>query len=143
MAGPANTKAENGAVQHSLAQMHALAGEIGTAIRAIGGNALPALEQSIERQGELAAGLGLALSRLRVAGLDSGEKPLPPELSSRLREGARSLARLNDEYAALLKHSGHSVRLLLAAHGRQAGQKHRGQGFGVDSLRQQNTSWEG
>ncbi len=143
MAAPANTEAANGAAQHSLAQIDALAGEIGTAIRAIGGNALPALEQSIERQGELAAGLGLALARLRVAGLDSGGTPLPPELSSRLREGARSLARLNDEYAALLKHSGHSLRLLLAVHGREAGQKHRGQDFRVEPLRQQNTSWEG
>ncbi len=142
MASPANTETAKGA-EHSLAQMDALAGEIGTAIRAIGGNALPALEQSIERQGELAAGLELALSRLRAAGMDSRGEPLPPELSSRLRAGARSLARLNDEYAALLKHSGHSLRLLLALHGREAGQKHRGQGFGGGSLRQQNTSWEG
>ena len=143
MASPANTEAAKGAVQHSLAQMDALAGEIGTAIRAIGGNSLPALEQSIERQGELAAGLGLALSRLRAASANASGEPLPAELSSSLREGAQSLARLNDEYAALLKHSGHSLRLLLAVHGREAGQKHRGQGFRGSSLPQQNTSWEG
>ncbi len=143
MAILAETGAARQEAQHCLAQMEALAHEIRTAIDAVAGNALPVLEDSVERQRELANGLGVAVSRVRAAGLGRQGTSLQQDFESRFRKGLQALSTLNEEYAVLLEHSGRSVRLLQALHGKEAGPNNRSARFGNGLLRPQISSWEG
>jgi hypothetical protein len=94
-----------------IEQIEALGSEIEAAMAAIAGDRLTALEQSVRRQ-------ELACSRLvdmagHVAATPS-ESLADPELAARLQATSTTLRDLNAQYAALLRHSGQSVRLLAA-----------------------------
>ncbi len=108
-------------MEQCLEQMDALARELEMAMGAIAANAPAALEQSVRLQqgrvGELAAVLEAAQKNGVVPGTRFAENPVHPSaanLDSRIRKAARKLWSLNEEYAALIEHSGRSMRMLKA-----------------------------
>lgn len=99
-----------------LQYLQALAAEISVAMNAIAKNALSSFQESVDRQEMLCALLAkLAVTYSKRISL-SGQ---PPVLSDRsmareIRATSTAIRDLNLQYAALLKHSGRSVDLLLS-----------------------------
>ncbi len=102
-----------------LEQIELLADAVKTGMSAVGANALPAFEKSVARQQEICAGLCRLAGQLNLeqpaAAKDGGSlRPLSAadrSLARRIQLAGASLLQLNAEYAALLRHSGESVRL--------------------------------
>ena len=105
-----------------LQHIEALAAEIKAGMEAIGSNALSTFEQSVSKQ----KGLCISLSQLagqlslrqeagqgtrRDAALTRPASASDCALTERILVAAELLMKLNQQYAALLKHSGDSVRL--------------------------------
>ncbi len=99
---------EAGVVQRCLDQIEALGAELGTATDAIVANAVCGFEESIGRQQQLIQALSSSLpaARATIKGQQGGS------LDVRLDEASRNLCRLNARYAALLTHTGRSMRML-------------------------------
>ena len=135
--------AENKEIRYCLEQMSSLAEEVKGAIRAIADNNLSTLEASVQRQGEKASSLHLAITRLRQEAIAGRNSPEPPALKAWLQKAAYVLNGVNEEYAALIEHSGSSVRMLQALHGSRAGLQSQVQEFGARTHLQKTGSWEG
>ena len=90
-------------------ELEGLGSEIEAAMQAIAGNRLPDFEQSVARQESLCR-------RLRELAIHDPLRKEPisvdVELTSRIRTASSTIRQLNLRYAALLKHSSQSVRLL-------------------------------
>ena len=88
--------------------------EIESAMTAIAGDRLDAFEQSVRRQ-EIACNRLSALAGELAPRVANGF-PSDPEgdtaLNLRLRAATAAIKALNAQYSALLRHSGHSLRLL-------------------------------
>ncbi len=105
----ANTERET---SECLEDFKSLSEELRRAIASVAAHDLAAFEASVRRQLEGAARLQAALLRLGQAACAAKQ-----QVPTRLRGPARELAALNEEYAALLAHSGDSLRLLVSLHG--------------------------
>ncbi len=140
MASIAEWETREQAWSRCVQQMDALADEMRQAIGAIANNALISLEQSVRRQGEQSASLRWTLSHLRARG---HSPTASPQLDSRFHKATQTLCSLNKEYAALLHHSGESLRMLRALDG-QSSMQETGVAFAHGSgERHQSWSWEG
>ena len=99
-----------------LEHLDALSAELRLAMQAVGANALTRFEESVSRQQDLCTRMG-SLAQV-PSGLhgrrDPGETTELSQdsaLTERIRQASESLQELNRRYAALLKHSGDSLRL--------------------------------
>ncbi len=97
--------------QDCLNGFASLSGELRRAILAIAANDAEELDDSLVRQAQNRAALESALVRFERS------TPPSPAAKARILYAARELADLNEQYAALVAHSGESVRLLAALHG--------------------------
>jgi len=99
-----------------LQQLQDLGDEITNAMGAIAGNELPRLQDSIAKQEMLCASLATKASEVG-RGIESPEQTLlsssDKAIGSKIRAASRAIQDLNLQYAALLKHSGRSIALLL------------------------------
>jgi hypothetical protein len=100
-----------------LQQLQALAGEIAVSTDAIAANALPAFQESIAKQEMLCSSLASMSNAVRE-GFRSPDHPLHSSTASalelKIRAATGELQQLNMQYAALLKHSGKSIALLIS-----------------------------
>ncbi len=88
-----------------------LSRELRRAMLAIAANDADELDASLGRQAQSRAALESALVRFERSALRSAPA------KTRILRAARELSALNEQYAALVAHSGESVRLLSALHG--------------------------
>ena len=120
-AGVIRNDAKEQAVAYCLEQMDALAQELGKAMSAIAANSPASLEQSIQLQHGRVNSVTAALDTVRksgeMPGSSSAAHPSAMNLDSRISKAARKLWSLNEQYAALLEHSGRSMRMLKALYG--------------------------
>jgi hypothetical protein len=100
-----------------LQQLQALALEISAAMDAIAANALPRFQDSVAKQEMLCASL-VAMANTVSEGLGLSEQPLlsciDPAVALKIRATSGAIRELNLKYAALLKHSGRSIALLIS-----------------------------
>ena len=100
-----------------LQQMQELAFEISVATDAIATNALPRLQESVAKQEMLCASLATMIS-VFGDGSAASEKHLTPcndaAIKSKIQAARLAVVELNLQYAALLKHSGKSITLLIS-----------------------------
>jgi hypothetical protein len=100
-----------------LQQLHALAAEIPIAMDAIAAHALPTLQESIAKQELLCANLtsmAAAFGDGPRASAQTLVAPADSEVDVKIRAARLALVELNTRYAALLKHSGRSIALLIS-----------------------------
>jgi len=100
-----------------LQQLQALALEISVAMDAIAANALPRLQESVAKQEMLCASLA-TMANTVSEGLGLSEQSLlsciDPAVELKIRTASGAIRELNLKYAALLKHSGKSIALLIS-----------------------------
>jgi hypothetical protein len=108
-----------------LQQMRELAFEISAAMDAIAANALPRLQESVARQEMICATLA-PLANTIGKRFDSSEPPLcsgtETAIELKFRAASKAIRELNLQYAALLKHSGRSIAVLIALYQSRTGQ---------------------
>jgi hypothetical protein len=100
-----------------LQQLQALAAEIPIAMDAIAAHALPTLQESIARQESLCASLGTMAAAFGDGPQTGAESPAAladAAVDAKIRAARRAVVELNTQYAALLKHSGRSIALLIS-----------------------------
>jgi hypothetical protein len=107
-----------------LQHLRALAGEISVAMNAVAKNAIATLHESVDRQEMLCvllANLALTYSKHIQS---SGRLPVfsDSSLAPQIQAATGAIRDLNLQYAALLKHSGRSVELLLSLYRTHTGQ---------------------
>ena len=100
---------ESASVEHCLVQMKALGRELQAAIGFIERNLMVELEQSVATQRDCSTALVAIVTRIMQS---SQLIEKQPAMASRLRQAANRVLRLNEQYAALLEHSGRSMRML-------------------------------
>ena len=100
-----------------LQQMRELALEISVATDAIATNALTRLQESVAKQEMLCASLA-TMANVFGDGSAASEHLLTQctdtTIKSKIRSARRAVVELNLQYAALLKHSGKSISLLIS-----------------------------
>jgi hypothetical protein len=100
-----------------LQQLQALAFEISVAMDAIAANALPRFQESVAAQ-EMLCGSLVSMANTVSEGYRSSDQSLPlcidPTVELKIRAAGRAIQELNLQYAALLKHSGRSIALLIS-----------------------------
>jgi len=100
-----------------LQQLQALAFELSVAMDAIASNALSRFQESVAKQEMLCAGL-VTMANSVSEGLQTSEPALLPHIDTavelKIRATSEAIRELNLQYAALLKHSGKSIALLLS-----------------------------
>ena len=110
-----------------LEHLEALRLELETATAAVGVNALATFEESVARQQGLCASLERLAGRMVAPHEPGVMQPCQNgDLARRICSAAESLRTLNLHYAALLKHSGESVRLFAGLCRSYSGQFHPG-----------------
>lgn len=122
-----------------LHQLQSLAAEISVAMEAIATNTLSSFQESVAKQEMLCASLEM-LTRT----LSDGAVPIPGTSMSRMensldikiRETSEAIRRLGAQYAALLRHSGKSIALLVSLCKNHTGQIQEAQG-----LRLKHQTW--
>jgi flagellar biosynthesis/type III secretory pathway chaperone len=95
-----------------LQTLRSLTHELEKAMQAIARNALPELEESIDSQQVLSARLNELADDLCVplqADATISQASLDDEMKQQIRSASQTLQRLNQRYAALLRHSSRSV----------------------------------
>lgn len=100
-----------------LQQLQALALEITVAMDAIASNTLTSFQDSVARQEMLCAVLASMANPIRKAVSSSDQLLLVSSDSSverKIRATSGAIRELNLQYAALLKHSGRSIALLIS-----------------------------
>ncbi len=100
-----------------LRLLRSLSGELDRAMRAIAGNNLPELEDSVANQQALSLELGELADEMRVSALAQNAAvvdTIEPGLMREIRDAAGELKRLNLRYSILLKYSSRSVALMAA-----------------------------
>jgi len=114
-----------------LQQLQELAREISVATGAISANALPTFQDSVSKQEMLCASLA-SMANTVSEGFNSPQRLSPSgaesAIESKIRETSQALRELNLRYAALLKHSGKSIALLVSLCRSHAGQFQEGRG---------------
>jgi hypothetical protein len=113
----ADLKTRNSRAGEHLQLMRALARELERAMRAISGNDLVELEDSVAIQQTLSAELGELADFLRDSVLE--QRPVTVDtidagLMREIRSASEELQRLNLSYSILLKYSSRSVALMAA-----------------------------
>jgi hypothetical protein len=126
-----------------LQQLQALAFEISVAMDAIARNAITSFQESVAKQEMLCAVLA-NLANTIGAPVGSPEQLLPLGLSDnsvarKIRATTTAIQDLNLQYAALLKHSGRSIALLVSLCRTHTGQF---QEAGLSRLKRQTWSCE-
>jgi hypothetical protein len=100
-----------------LQQLHALAFEISVAMDAIAANALTSFQESVAKQ-EMLCGVLANMANTISERVRSSEQPLlvlsDSSVERKIRGTSGTIRELNLQYAALLKHSGRSIALLLS-----------------------------
>ena len=100
-----------------LQQLQTLALEISIAMDAIAANALPRFQESVAKQEMLCASLA-TMANTVSEGFRLSEQPLLSCIDSavelKIRSTSGAIRELNLKYAALLKHSGRSIALLIS-----------------------------
>jgi len=100
-----------------LLQLQALAFELSVAMDAIAANASSGFQDSVAKQEVLCAGLATMANSVGE-GLQTPEAALlpciDPAIGVRIRATTETIRELNLQYAALLKHSGKSIALLIS-----------------------------
>ena len=100
-----------------LLQLQTLAFEISVAMDAIASNALASFQESVAKQEMLCGGLANMANTISKT-VRSSEQPLlvlsDSSVEPRIRATSEAIRELNLQYAALLKHSGRSIALLLS-----------------------------
>ncbi len=100
-----------------LRLLQSLAGELERAMHAIARNGLSELEESVSNQQALSTRLGMLVNGL-CAPLESDpsgqEDVVGTELAGQIRGANHTLHTLNKRYAALLRHSSHSVDMMVS-----------------------------
>jgi hypothetical protein len=100
-----------------LQRLQALEVEISVAMDAIAANALPRLQESVAKQEMLCAGL-VTMANSVSEGFRTSDAPLLPcidtAVESKIRAASGAIRDLNLQYAALLRHSGKSIALLIS-----------------------------
>ncbi len=96
-----------------LEQLQELTDEINAGLYAVGANELSAFQSSVVKQQEICASLCRLTDLDQMGRRESSliAEPSDSDLDARILIAAESLQALNERYAALLKHSGESVRL--------------------------------
>ena len=100
-----------------LQRLKALACEISIAMDAIAANALPRFQESVATQEMLCADLVGMANAVSDELRSSEQRLLPcldPAVALKIRATSRAIHELNLQYAALLKHSGKSIALLIS-----------------------------
>jgi hypothetical protein len=100
-----------------LQLLRSLSSELERAMRAIAGNNLRELEESVSNQQTLSVELGRLADELRASALAQSAvaaDPVEPGLMREIRDAAGELNRLNLRYSILLKYSSRSVALMAA-----------------------------
>jgi hypothetical protein len=100
-----------------LQQLQALAFEISVAMDAIAGNAVASFQESVAKQEMLCAVLAnMAKSMSQKNGSSTGTPLILGDRSvdRKIRAASEAIRDLNLQYAALLKHSGRSLALLVS-----------------------------
>jgi hypothetical protein len=100
-----------------LQQLQALAFEISVAMDAIATNALMSFQESVAKQ-EMLCGVLANIANTISERVRSSEQPLlvlsDSSVERKIRGTSGAIRELNLQYAALLKHSGRSIALLLS-----------------------------
>jgi hypothetical protein len=100
-----------------LQQLQALAFEISVAMDAIARNAVASFQESVAKQEMLCAVLASMANSMREKKGSSTEAPLilsDGSTDRKIRAASEAIRDLNLRYAALLKHSGRSLALLVS-----------------------------
>jgi hypothetical protein len=104
-------------LEEYLQLMRLMAFELDRAMKAIGDHSLPALEDSVanqqvfsDRLGELAEDLCKPANGRRLTLVPHGDRGLMEQIGA----ASETLQHLNRRYAALLKHSSHSVAMMVS-----------------------------
>jgi hypothetical protein len=122
-----------------LQQLQALAFEISVAMDAIATNALTSFQQSIAKQEMLCAVLATMANTIRKE-VRSSEQALlvssDGSIERKIQATSGAIRELNLQYAALLKHSGRSIALLVSLC-----RSHTGQLQEAHGLRSKRQTW--
>jgi hypothetical protein len=116
----AEPKTRSDQAEEHLELLRSLSGEVERAMRAISGNRLEELEDSVANQQMLSQQLGEMADELRrsaLAQLPANAEPIEliePGLMQEIQEASAELNRLNLRYSILLKYSSRSVALMAA-----------------------------
>ena len=100
-----------------LQQLQALAFEISVAMDAIAGNAVASFQESVAKQEMLCAVLANLANAIGAPTSSPGRLPLgfsDNSVARKIRATTTAIRDLNLQYAALLRHSGRSIALLVS-----------------------------
>ncbi len=100
-----------------LQQLQELAFEISVATDAIAANALPEFQESVAKQEMLCSTLAMMTNSVRDGYSPPNSSLLAPTdnvVELKIRATGKAIAELNLQYAALLRHSGKSIGLLIS-----------------------------
>jgi hypothetical protein len=111
---PADVQDREASAAEYLHSMQSLTVELERAMQAIADNALSELEESVANQQTLSDQLGRLADELSVPlGASAARQTYADgDMIRRIHDAAGKLEKLNRQYAALLKHSSHSVALM-------------------------------
>jgi hypothetical protein len=130
----AETPTRNVKAGEHLRLLRSLSSELERAMRAIAGNNLRELEESVSNQQALSVELGQLADELRASALAQAAvvaDPIEPELMREIHDAAGELNRLNLRYSILLKYSSRSVALMAALFSSFRGQFQEASGAGL------------
>ena len=122
-----------------LQQLHALAFEISVAMDAIARNAVASFQESVAKQEMLCAVLATVAKSMREKNGSSAQAPLilsDRSVERKIRAASGAIRDLNLQYAALLKHSGRSLALLVSLC-----KSHTGQHLEAGGSRSKRQTW--
>ena len=98
-----------------LQSLRSLSNELERAMQAIANNSLPELEESIETQQALSAQLSILADDLCLpleANAEVSQARIDEDMKQQIRAAGDSLQKLNQRYAALIRHSSRSLALM-------------------------------
>ena len=122
-----------------LLQLQTLAFEISVAMDAIARNALASFQESVAKQEMLCAVLATMANSMREKNGSSAQAPLilsDRSVERKIRAASGAIRDLNSQYAALLKHSGKSLALLVSLC-----RSHTGQHLEAGGSRSKRQTW--
>ena len=117
-----------------LQQLQALELELTAAMNAIAANTLSGFQESVAKQEMLCAGLVTTANLVSEELRTSAPAPLPSidtAIELKIRATSESIRELNLQYAALLKHSGKSIALLISLCRSHTGRSQEAHGPGL------------
>lgn len=127
----AEPQTRNDRAGEHLQLLRSLSAELERAMRAIAGNDLSELEESVANQQEISLELGELADEMRISALTqhaAAIDTIEPDLMREIRDAAGELKRLNLRYSILLKYSSRSVAMMAALFHSFKGQFQEGSG---------------